>query len=196
MKIHRTPDLEELYKVLQYAERFKKVDVYPNSVEGIQALETIADSAFLTRPFKLMLSQRAWAEFLDTEAKEYIVEQMDAGLLIVDIRTDQQDKTIILKEPMMKYLIIFEQRSEGIKIFIKDDFTREQEKELEACNGYLQNNGAPEDLEATLDDICGEVFEGAWDDSLVYDSETDEGEASYEINAPAIGLKIIHIGSV
>lgn len=97
MKIHRTPDLEELYKVLQYAERFKKVDVYPNSVEGIQALETIADSAFLTRPFKLMLSQRAWAEFLDTEAKEYIVEQMDAGLLIVDIRTDQQDKTIILK---------------------------------------------------------------------------------------------------
>jgi len=96
----------------------------------------------------------------------------------------------------MKYLIIFEQRGDSVKLFIKDDLTPDQAKALESVNGYFQNNGNPDDVEATLDDICGVVFEGEWDDDKVYDSDDDEGAAPYEINAPAIGLKVVHIGSV
>lgn len=96
----------------------------------------------------------------------------------------------------MKYLVIFEQRGESIKIFVKDGLSVEQGNALESVNGYLQNNGNDDDIEATLDDLCGEIFEGAWDDDKVYDSEEDEGDAPHEINAPAIGLKIIHVGSV
>jgi len=96
----------------------------------------------------------------------------------------------------MKYLVIFEQRGDTLKIFIKDDLTPDQAKQLEACNGYLQNNGNPTEIESKLDDLCGVIFEGEWDADKVYDSEDDEGAEPYEINAPAIGLKVIHTGSV
>lgn len=96
----------------------------------------------------------------------------------------------------MKYLIIFEQRGDSVKIFLKDDLTPDQEKQLEKCNGYLQNNGNPADIESALDDFCGVIFEGEFDADKVYDSDDDAGSAPYEINAPAIGLKVIHTGSV
>ncbi len=94
----------------------------------------------------------------------------------------------------MKYLIIFEQVGASVQIFIKDDMTPDQEKALEACNGYYQNNGNPDDIEAALDDVCGVIFEGEWESDKIYDSEDDQGSDPYEINAPAIGLKIVHMG--
>lgn len=96
----------------------------------------------------------------------------------------------------MKYLIIFEQRGDSVKIFMKDDFTPEQQKAIEGVNGYMQNNGNPDDVESVLDSVCGEIFEGEWDADKIYDSEDDEGAAPYELNAPVIGVKVIHIGSV
>lgn len=96
----------------------------------------------------------------------------------------------------MKYLIIFEQRGDGVKMFLKDDLTPDQAKALDSVNGYFQNNGNADHIEATLDDICGVVFEGDWDADKIYDSEDDEGADPYEINAPVIGLKIVHTGSV
>lgn len=96
----------------------------------------------------------------------------------------------------MKYLIIFEQRGDNVKMFLKEDFTPEQCKAIESVNGYMQNNGNADDIENILDSVCGEIFEGEWDADKIYDSEDDEGAQPYEINAPAIGVKIIHLGSV
>lgn len=96
----------------------------------------------------------------------------------------------------MRYIIIFEQRGDSLRIFSKDDLTPDQMTALNSVNGFLQNNDNEADVEAILDDICGEVFDGQWDDDKIYDSDDDMGTDGYEINAPLIGVKLIHIGSV
>ena len=94
----------------------------------------------------------------------------------------------------MRYLVIFEQVGSSLQMYTKDDLTEDQARALEACNGYYQNNSNEPDVEATLDDVCGVIFEGDWDADKVYDSEDDVGSEPYEINAPIIGLKIVHFG--
>jgi len=77
---------------------YRQSGVDPNSAEGIEELMMKAASQGLEYPFMLCMTQRTWSEFLNPDAKEFIVEQMDEGALEVKIDPQAPDKAIYLRE--------------------------------------------------------------------------------------------------
>lgn len=75
----------------------RKVEIDPNSPDGIAQLEANAAAHGLNRPFILCMTQRTWSEFISRDAKEYIVQQMDACELEVKITNEAPDKAIYLQ---------------------------------------------------------------------------------------------------
>lgn len=95
-------DMDMLSRISQLSQGHydmgRRVPVNPNSPDGIQELINNALAHGLQFPFVLCMTQRTWSEFIDTDAKEFIVQQMDDGALEVSIDSQAPDKAIYLKE--------------------------------------------------------------------------------------------------
>ncbi len=78
------------------SERVEAAD--PNSAEGIIKLEEAAFSRGLRRPYTLSMTKRTWEELISAEAKEYVAQQIDEGLLRVVITYRVPDKEFHIGE--------------------------------------------------------------------------------------------------
>jgi len=92
--------LKELMENRPYEIKMKDIEIDPNSAEGIMELENHAMRAQLRRPYILYMSKRTWIDLIAPEAKEYIVEQMDAGELEVETSNDISDYAIYIKDKL------------------------------------------------------------------------------------------------